>query len=222
MNLAEITIMLKPMADRAPIKRIMADIRRDMDKKSGILYSVSMPPPVGGSGQELTCYVGGPDLEVMEKYAAEGAEILRRSGYATDIDTSCRSAKPRVRLLPERALLKNLGIPVSAMGMSIVGYFEGVEAGSFKVGVDTFDIRVKMKEKEGLAQLQEIPALPLRGKPVAMNAVAAMKSSPVAISLMRQDKERSAWIYANSAPGHSMDDLMRVLRRELVPKLSPG
>ena len=108
------------------------------------------------------------------------------------------------------------------MGLSIVGYFDGVEAGTFKVGVNTFDIRVKMQEKEGLDQLQEIPALPLKGRPVAMNALAKMKNSPVAISLMRQDKERSAWIYANSAPGHSMADLMGILQKELVPKLPQG
>ena len=221
-NLAEITLMLKPMAERAPIRQIMAEIRQDLATKSGFLYSVSMPPPVGASGQELSAFIGGPDFDIMEKYALEGAEILRRSGCATDIDTSCRSAKPRIRLLPERALLKNLGVPVSAMGLSIVGYFDGVEAGTFKVGVDTFDIRVKMQEKEGLDQLQEIPALPLKGKPVAMNALAKMKNSPVAISLMRQDKERSAWIYANSAPGHSMADLMSILQKELAPKLPQG
>ena len=221
-NLAEITIILKPMAERAPIKEVMEDIRQNLEKKSGLLYSLSMPTPTSGAGQELTCYVGGPELDVMEKYAYEGAEILRRSGWATDIDTSCRSAKPRIRLLPERALLKNLGIPVSSLGLSIIGYFDGVEAGTFKVGVDTFDIRVKMQEKEGLNQLQEIPAVPLEGKPVAMNALATLKDSPVAISLMRQDKERTAWIYANSAPGHSMDDLMRVLQKELAPKLPQG
>ena len=55
-----------------------------------------------------------------------------------------------------------------------------------------------------------------------MNALATMKNSPVAISLMRQDKERSAWIYANSAPGHSMADLMSILQKELVPKLPQG
>jgi len=107
---------------------------------------------------------------------------------------------------------------------SIVGYFDGVEAGSFKVGVDTFDIRVKMKEKEGLDQLQEIPAVPMNGKPVSLNAltITTMENSPVAISLVRQDKERAAWIYANSAPGYSMDDLTRLLRKELAPQLPMG
>ena len=221
-NIAEASIMLKPMAERAPIKQIMDEIRQDLEKKSGFLYALSMPTPTSGAGQELTGFIGGPELDVLEKYAEEGAEILRRSGMATDVDTSCRASKPRVRILPERALLKNMGVPVSAMGLSIVGYFDGVEAGTFKVGVDTFDIRVKMQEKEGLDQLQEIPAVPKNGKPVAMNALATLQSSPVAISLMRQDKERSAWIYANSAPGHSMDDLMRVLRKELAPKLPQG
>jgi HAE1 family hydrophobic/amphiphilic exporter-1 len=217
-NIAEATIILKPMGTRAPIKRIMDEIRQELEKKSGFLYALSMPTPTSGAGQELTGFIGGPELDVLEKYAEEGAEILRRSGMATDVDTSCRASKPRVRILPERALLKNMGVPVNAMGLSIVGYFDGVEAGTFKVGVDTFDIRVKMQEKEGLEQLQEIPAVPMNGKPVAMNALASLQSSPVAISLMRQDKERSAWIYANSAPGHSMDDLMRVLRKELAPK----
>lgn len=221
-NIAEITIMLKPMAERAPVKQVMEEIRQKLETKSGFLYALSMPTPTGGAGQELTCYVGGPDLEVLEKYAKEGAEILRRYGTATDIDTSCRSAKPRIRVLPERALLKNMGLPVSTIGLSLVGYFDGVEAGTFKVGVNTFDIRVKMQPKDGVDQLQELPAVSMGGKTVAMNALASMKSSPVAISLMRQDKERSAWIYANSAPGRSMDDMMRVLRQKLAPRLPRG
>jgi len=221
-NLAEVTIMLKPMGTRAPIKQIMDEIRQDLAKKSGFLYAVSQPTPIGAAGQELTGYIGGPELDVLEKYANEAADLMRRSGMATDVDTSCRSAKPRIKILPERALLKNLGVPVTAMGISIVGYFDGVEAGSFKVGVDTFDIRVKMKGKEGLDQLQEIPAVPMNGKPVSLSALTTMQNSPVAISLVRQDKERAAWFYANSAPGHSMDDLTRLLRKELAPKLPQG
>ena len=30
--------------------------------------------------------------------------------------------------------MKSLGVPVSALGLSVVGYFDGGEAGSFKVG----------------------------------------------------------------------------------------
>ncbi|MBP5586507.1 MAG: efflux RND transporter permease subunit [Lentisphaeria bacterium] len=65
----------------------------------------------------------------------------------------------------------------------------------------------------------KIPAVPMNGKPVSLNALTTMENSPVAISLVRQDKERAAWIYANSAPGYSMDDLTRLLRKELAPQL---
>ena len=77
-------------AERAPIQEVMEDICQNLEKKSGFLYALSMPLPTSGAGQELTCYVGGLELDVMEKYAYEGAEILRRSGCATDIDTSYR------------------------------------------------------------------------------------------------------------------------------------
>ena len=221
--LAEITIMGLQKSERAPMTELVAQLHELLDTKyDNLLYSIILPRATGVSGVEMTAFISGDDFDKLEEYAKLGAKILRESGMAEDVDTSVRTRKPRIVLKPKRTIIKDLGVDAATLGTSLVGYYEGIEAGTFKVGSRSYDIRVKTEEVPGFDQASNIVAGSVKGKPIDLDVVATLEADPVSIALMREDKMRGGWIYANAAPGYTMDDIMKLLETRLAPELDPG
>ena len=221
-HLAEIAIIGKQKNEREPINELTAQLHAILAKYENLLYSLTLPKATGVSGVEMTAFVSGDDFDKVEEYALLGAKILRESGMAQDIDTSVRTRKPRIVLKPNRTVIKDLGVDAATLGTSLVGYYEGIESGTFKVGGRSYDIRVKTEEVPGFDQAANIVAGSVNGKPIDLDVVASLEADPVSIALMREDKLRGGWIYANSARGYTIDDIMRLLERELAPQLDQG
>ena len=222
-NLAEITIMGLQKSQRAPIEDLVAQIHELLDTKyENLLYSITIPRATGVSGVEMTAFISGDDFDKLEEYAKRGAAILRESGMAEDIDTSVRTRKPRIVLKPNRTVIKDLGVDAATLGTSLVGYYEGVESGTFKVGSRSYEIRVKTEDVPGFDQASNIVAGSVRGKPIDLDVVASLEADPVSIALMREDKMRGGWIYANAAPGYTLDDIMKLLETKLTAELDQG
>ena len=222
-NLAEITIMGLQKSQRAPIEDLVAQIHELLDTKyENLLYSITIPRATGVSGVEMTAFISGDDFDKLEEYAKRGAAILRESGMAEDIDTSVRTRKPKIVLKPNRTVIKDLGVDAATLGTSLVGYYEGVESGTFKVGSRSYEIRVKTEDVPGFDQASNIVAGSVRGKPIDLDVVASLEADPVSIALMREDKMRGGWIYANAAPGYTLDDIMKLLETKLTAELDQG
>ena len=222
-NLAEIAIIGRRKGERAPIQDLVAELHELLETKyENVLYSLALPRATGISGVEMTAFIAGDDFARVEEYALLGAKILRESGMAQDIDTSVRTRKPRIVLQPNRTVIKDLGVDAATLGTSLVGYYEGIESGTFKVGSRSYDVRVKTEDVAGFDQAANIVAGSVNGKPIDLDVVASLEADPVSIALMREDKMRGGWIYANSAPGYTMDDIMKLLERKLAPELDQG
>ncbi len=220
--LAGVTIKLVPRDQRAPIEDLRNDIRKNLDQYHDLKYNLAIPVISGSSGADLTAYITGPDPAELDRFAELGAQILRESGIATDIDTTVRPGKPRIFLHPDRPVLQNLQLDAATVGYEAVGFFDGIEAGSYKVGSRSYDIRVKTGEAEGMASVQNLVVGKKDGHPLNLETVVTQESDPVQLSIRRQDKERCAWIYANPAKGESLGALMNVLKEKLEPQLPTG
>jgi len=221
-HLAEIAIIGKQKGEREPIKELTAQLHAILDKYENLLYSLTLPKATGVSGVEMTAFVSGDDFDKLEEYALLGAKILRESGMAQDIDTSVRTRKPRIVLKPNRTVIKDLGVDAATLGTSLVGYYEGIESGTFKVGGRSYDVRIKTEDVPGFDQAANIVAGSINGKPIDLDVVASLEADPVSSALMREDKMRGGWIYANPARGYTVDDIMRLLERKLAPGLDQG
>jgi len=221
-HIGEITLYLCPKNERKDVWSIADELRTTLSKKNDMRSTVNIPLPIGGTSTEVMAYITGPDFKELEKYGNEGMKILRESGIATDIDTSLRTDKPRINILPNRPVLRNLGFSETALGTSVMGFFDGVTAGTYKVGTRTYDIRIKTDELTDFDGVGNLVAGSLHGKPVNLDAVTHLEQDPVSIVMMRQDKQRSVWLFANSSNGASIGDVVKVIKEKLVPQLPRG
>ena len=220
--LAGIVIKLIPRDRRPAVEELLDDVRSRMDKYDNLRFDLNVPVISGTSGADLTAYVSGPDPVELDRFALLGAEILRRSGKARDLDTTVRPGKPRIFLLPNRPILQNLGIDADVVGLEARGFFDGIEAGSYKIGGRAYDVRIKTDDSSGMDSLSSLIVGSLNGRPLNMETVTEQKPDPVMLCVRRQDKQRCSWIYANPAAGESLSTLVDILEKELAPQLPAG
>jgi HAE1 family hydrophobic/amphiphilic exporter-1 len=220
--LAEINLLLTSKNNRKSIFDVANDIRDMLKKEHNLLYSVNIPNPTGSSGSAIIAYISGSDYQVLNREGLKALEILRKSGLAKDIDSSIRPEKPRFNIVPNRAVLRNLGINERTLGTSIAGFFDGVEAGTYKVGTRTFDIRVKSEEVEGREANSNIAVGSIAGQPINIDVLTNIENAPMMISVIREDKERTCWIYANLAPNKSLGEVVNFMKEKIGTNLPPG
>lgn len=221
--LAEITVVCTPKTERAESLDQMRDLfRQELSHLTNCIVTVNIPSLVGGSAASMELEISGDKLETIEKIANESANRLRGSGRARDVDTSIRLGKPEIRITPHRAVLQNLEQPSSTIGSLLRGSVEGLKEGTYKVGARSFDIRVKLDEKEGYEQLPSLSFSSKEGKPLALDAISVLKPSSIPIQINRTDRSRVAKVFANPAPGVGLQDLVSETEKLVAPQLPAG
>ena len=222
-NLAEITVVAKPEAGRGSTPGEMREMfrheLRDLtDCRVTIQGSTPFEEPLSAFELELS----GNDLDTLEALASQGVKALKAHAAARDIDSSVRTAKPGIRVIPERTAMQNLGISSSSIGTLLRGSIEGLKAGSGKIGSRTFDIRVKLDERAGYNQLPALPFRSKEGKPLRLGTVTELQRSAAPARIDRSDRQRVVKLYGNPAPGTAPGALADAAEAILVPQLPPG
>lgn len=220
--LAQISVLLKQKGMRLPIDEAMEGTRQELRKMDNLLFKLAVPEVTGNSGADVSLRIVGPDVDVLEKYNMIGLNELKASGIATDIDNNLRPGKPQIAFIPRRAILRNFGIDAIPLGATVVGSFEGVEVGDYKVGSRSYTIRVKMEESQGLDSIQKQNGGMYQGHPLNLDVLTSQKMDNVSVCLIRSDKESSAWLYANVVPGHANGELVDLMNKKVRDILPAG
>lgn len=220
--LSEIAVMTKPKGERESLWKMMDHVRDELAKIHNCKYMLSIPKPTGGSDTSVKSYIVGSKFDELERLNNEGINAIEKSGMCKDIDTSIRAGKPQVNLIPRRPILQNLNLNAKSLGTSIRGFFDGIEAGTYKTGGRSFDIRIKMEEKQGLDHLSNLASGSIKGNPLNLDVLVEKEPENMSISVIRHDKRRAAWFYANEANGVALSKIIDFLNSKITPLLPPG
>ena len=166
--------------------------------------------------------ITGDDLDTLEKIAVQGANALKTHPAARDVDSSVRPGKPEIRIVPDRTVLQNLGISSASVGTLLRGSIEGIRNGTYKVGSRSFDIRVKLDERNGYDQLPSLSFSSKEGKPLGMDAISRLQPSTMPIQINRTNRQRVAKIYGNPASGVGLGDFAKLAEETVRADLPPG
>ena len=203
--LAQIEVVYKPSEERPGrgIDRILEALRAQLREEPDLIATVTMPSYVSGMSSTIEYNLKGPDLAVL----TEKAQKLQALAFAlpglAQIDTTARDDKPEVRIRPDRAVLADMGLDAAAVGTMVRAGVDGVEAASFKEDLKTIDVRVKFAEREGAAQIGELPIPAAPGLPVPLSAFTEEVRTGQKVMIFRHDKERAILFGGNERPGYA-------------------
>jgi HAE1 family hydrophobic/amphiphilic exporter-1 len=104
----------------------------------------------------------------------------------------------------------------------MLGSLDGVEVGDFRRDSRTFDIRLKNRKEYGEDQLRQTAAKIKDNNPLGTEVLAAIEEEARPVVINRYDKVRTMWLYANTAPGHSLGTVSKKIENTVKDVLPPG
>lgn len=223
--LGQVLLKLTDMSERSEnIEELQAHVRDKLKDYPECIISVGIPSGAGGQEMPIRLELVGDDLNELDKLALEAKEVALAVKGVVDPDTSVRIGKHELRIKPKRAVLSDRNLPVEVVGYTLRANLEGIKAGVFKKGSRTFDIRVKLDEKEGKEQVDSFMFPGEAGRPVMLTSLADVEEVISPIQINRKDKQRIAMLQANldgSSPmGTAVADMTKKLKENL--NMPPG
>jgi len=181
------------------IDDLQEEVRTRIADYPECIVTVARPAIIGGQSQDIELEIAGRELSILDQLALRVRGMADEIQGYEDSDTTVRAGKPELAVLPNRAVMADLGAPVVGLGMTLRANLEGLDAGTFKKGDRNYDIVVELADRQGKEQIERFmfPAVP--GKPMLLANLAEIEQRVVPIQITREDKRRVSKILANLA-----------------------
>lgn len=216
--LAEVMLVFSDRDKREiTIDALRDEIRRRLAAVPECIVTANVPSVINGSQSDIELEIYGDELETLDRLALETKAYADMLEGVCDQDTTVRMGKPEIRVYPRRAVLSDMGVPVSQLGMVLRANLEGLEAGTFKRNARNYDIVVELEDTAGKKQVEEflLPGGP--GRPLLLTSVGRVEERLAPVQITRKDKRRVSKFYGNTAGialGTAVDRIVEGIERE--------
>jgi len=208
-HLGEILVLLKDKGDREEtIRELLKEMRQALSDIPSATIIVQQTSAIGGAEAPLQIEVSGYDFDKLHDLSAEVYRTATETAGAADVDTTWRSGKPEVSVVPKRERIKDYGLTVAQVAGVLRANIEGFVATEYRVGDKEYDIRVKLAEsgRKNIDQVREF-LVPLRdGSTIPLGDLAYVSEAEGPTQIIRKNKQRLVIISANTS-GRSLGEV---------------
>jgi HAE1 family hydrophobic/amphiphilic exporter-1 len=180
--------------------------------------SVTHPMYASSSGEgynDIAFSVEGPDLDEIARFAARIRAQMEADPDFLDVRWSHETGRPQITLDVDRGRAADVGVSSVALGRTLRTLLAGEEVGSFEDRGERYDVRVQVlpEYRDDPSKLDLIRVRTVRGELVPITSAALVRSESGAVEVRRHNRARMVRLYANKAPGTSLDAVVRKMER---------
>jgi hydrophobic/amphiphilic exporter-1 (mainly G- bacteria), HAE1 family len=215
--MGQIEMFFAPKTERSwKIADRLSEIRALLGNETDCIISAAVPSGHGG-GQDFQIEqnLSGDNLDTLDNTALAIQNAARDLPGVDMLETTVRDTKPEIRVVPRRPVLSDLGMPASLLGTVVRANVEGIEAASYKRGDRTYDIRVKLAEKDGKDQIRQFLLPGADGRPISLESVADVVDARTKVQIYRVDKQRTVKILGDIKAGTTMSSVGEEMARTI-------
>jgi HAE1 family hydrophobic/amphiphilic exporter-1 len=224
---ASIYVKLAPRSQRtASQDEIGRRIRRELDRTSGVVYSVYSSG--NGSYKQIQLQLRGPDARTLTALAERVADEVRRVPGAVDVGLSTKGETPELQVDLDRGLAATLGLTAADIAQAIRPAFAGVDAGDWvDPDGETRNVMVRLAKdaRRGATDLAQLPLVvsTFSGEvaPVPLGQVAAITEGVGPAQIDHLDRDRLITVQAN-VDGRPLGDVVTAIDARLVGVALPA
>ncbi len=223
--LAQILLKFSERTEREiTLAQLMEMTRRKLAKYPECIVTVSQPSIIGGQSTDIELEISGSNLDELDKLALYAKSIATKENGYIDTDTTVRQGKPELRVLPKRAVLADLGIVATDLGIALRANIEGIECGTFKQNARNYDIVVLFDKKEGKDQVEQFMFPAGDGKTLMLTNLGDVHQKIAPIQITRKDKQRISKLLSSPSETKPLGNAVAELSEKLngSGKLPPG
>lgn len=188
----------------------------------GVQAFVINPPSLGGrfSSSPVEYVLKAEDYTRLGTAVQTFMSRANELGYLINLDSDLRLNKPQIDIRIDRDRAAQLGVSVEEIGSTLETFLGGRVVTNFKRGTKEYDVIVQVRpEKRSRPEIIETLYLRGEGGLIQLANVVKLRETVAPKELNHYNRERSATITANLAPGvdlgTALDDLDRVAETAL-------
>lgn len=205
----------RPKTSQAEIQE---DLRRRLSVIPSLRFNSSEIGMIEGGTQELaiTLHVRGDDYETLQRVSENALSAVKSVLGTTDVDSSLRSGKPELAIVPNRASAINLSVNIAALSRVLRIALEGEVVGKFRDGDRDVDIRLQLAPKDRLdkTSVADFSVTNARQSLVKVADVATLVEHSGPATIERMDRQRQITISANVI-GRSLGEVSSDIEKAL-------
>lgn len=171
---------------------------------------------IGGNTQGVQYIIMGPDYQVLEQSSLKILETLKKSGKATDVDSTNIPGRPEVQVSINRDRAADLGVSVQSVATTLQMLVAGVKASTYPENGEEYEIRIRAEEgfrtsPESLS-LMSVPSS--KHDSIPLSSVVDLKEGTGPSVVNRYARARQITLLANAAPGAGENDVAGLMKSE--------
>ncbi len=148
-NLAVAKVKLVDKKQRNRSSSQMASIfTRELSEIPNAVIRIAMISSGGEGGEApVLFYLKGQDIKKLEQYKKEILERIKSTPGLINLNTSSKSGKPEITLIPDRRKVSEAGLSVVDLAMTLRASLEGLVATQYREAGEEYDIRLKLNRE---------------------------------------------------------------------------
>jgi HAE1 family hydrophobic/amphiphilic exporter-1 len=219
-NLGSIYVRLVPVNKRKIDQfELMAKVRKEILPLYDRLNLRSQVGPVNAFGSgvnaEIMFYIGGPDLDQLQKYSDVLLTKMKQMPGVVDPDTNLIVGKPELGVRIDRDKAADLGVRVQDIASTLNVLVGGLKVTDYYEGGEQYEVHVRAEQQyrrdaQGIVQ-GEVPSS--KNGTVQLRDVVTVNSGSGPSSVNRIARTRQVMLTANMLPGSSSQTVIDGLNK---------
>jgi len=214
-NTGVMFVTLTPHSERTVSQaELMGALRKELNSYPGLKAVVLDLSQMGFSAQRgfpVEFSIRGRDWEKLVASSAALERKLAETGLVTDLDSDYQLGVPELQILPDRARSADAGVAVEDIARTLNALVGGVRVGRYNSGGRRLDVRVRMlaDQRGSPDDLGRVQIRTAQGELVPLSSLVKQEELPALQAITRMDRERAISLFANIAPGHAQEEVLR-------------
>lgn len=169
------------------------------------------------SGEKpITFYLIGQDIDVLERYKETLFTRLKKIPGFVNLDTSSRSGKPELTIIPDRKKISDAGLTIQDIAFTVRSAIEGMVMTQYREAGNEYDIRVVLRD-DSVKTYEDVKnisiASPMGVWPVSHFADVSFTTGYNKI--LRKDKLKTIEFTSDIALGYAQGELVNIVKEEV-------
>jgi HAE1 family hydrophobic/amphiphilic exporter-1 len=210
-NTANITILLKPTGERAPILEMGQRVRSVLRPWAYTRPRVAFPNTLGGRDTfaPIRAQLLGPELAPIVEIAKKANTELLNVPSISDIKVNLNLSAPEMQVKIDRTRASDLGVRVTDISSAVRLLMSGEdEISTYKEGAEQYPVTMRLLpgQRDDPLVLSRILVPSARLGLIRLDSVASLERGFGPSRIDRYARQFSVGIFGNVAPGYSLSD----------------
>jgi HAE1 family hydrophobic/amphiphilic exporter-1 len=164
---------------------------------------------MGPQGQPIEVTIQGPDFDKLEELSDNLVQVMSRMGGTREVTTSLKPGRPELRVVPDRAMCREMGVSIATVAMTLRSLIEGNDVTKFTENGEDYDVRVMIPRAKvrSVDDVERIYVRDFDGDMIPLSVLVKTEKAFSPIEINHVDRARTISVSCGYAVGTTTGDI---------------